>query len=76
MSVAFQFLVWGGIGGAPTGRGVLIPGSPAAFPASSEGITKCWQRYTPPPVALAGFDYGLEGRWFLIFEKPWGLGWY
>jgi ribosomal biogenesis protein LAS1 len=47
VSTALTFLVWGGIGGAPAGRGVLIPGSAVAFPASQQGIMKCWQRYSP-----------------------------
>ena len=42
-----RFLVWGGVGGSPSGRGVLIPGSEKAFPATQHGITKCWQRYSP-----------------------------
>lgn len=45
-STALTFLVWGGTGGAPPGRGVLIPGSAVAFPASPKGIMKCWLRYT------------------------------
>lgn len=45
--VALRFLVWGGIGSAPSGRGVLIPGSEKAFPASQQGIEKCWGRYSP-----------------------------
>ena len=52
-STALQFLVWGGIGGTPPGRGVLIPGSVTAFPASSLGIRKSWQRYEPL-VEVAG----------------------
>lgn len=40
------FLVWGGMGGAPLGRGVLIPGSPVAFPASDFGIQKVRDRYS------------------------------
>jgi hypothetical protein len=40
------FLVWGGMGGAPSGRGVLIPGSPVAFPASDVGIQKARDRYS------------------------------
>lgn len=46
-SIAIQFLVWGGIGGTPQGRGVLIPGSVVAFPATVEGIQKSRQRYLP-----------------------------
>jgi hypothetical protein len=46
-SAAVTFLVWGGIGGAPSGRGVLIPGSVASFPATQQGIVKSWQRYSP-----------------------------
>lgn len=46
-STAIQFLVWGGIGGAASGRGVLIPGSTVAFPATQQGIRKSWQRYLP-----------------------------
>jgi hypothetical protein len=46
-STAISFLVWGGIGGAPAGRGALIPGSAAAFPATQQGIVKSWQRYSP-----------------------------
>ena len=47
LSTALTFLVWGGVGTSPSGRGVLIPGSAAAFPASEQGIMKCWQRYSP-----------------------------
>lgn len=50
--VALSFLVWGGIGDAPQGRGVLIPGSAATFPASDEGIHRIRQRYSPLLVAL------------------------
>jgi ribosomal biogenesis protein LAS1 len=46
-STAIMFLIWGGIGGAPPGRGVLIPGSTTAFPATEKGINKSWQRYSP-----------------------------
>eukprot|EP00536_Pseudo-nitzschia_multiseries_P003986 jgi/Psemu1/237155/estExt_Genewise1.C_640008 len=46
-AIAIQYLVWGGVGGAPGGRGVLIPGSEVAFPASPQGVSKCWQRYSP-----------------------------
>jgi hypothetical protein len=46
-AVATQYLIWGGVGGAPSGRGVLIPGSEVAFPATPHGATKCWQRYSP-----------------------------
>jgi ribosomal biogenesis protein LAS1 len=46
-ATAVMFLVWGGIGGSPSGRGVLIPGSITSFPATSKGITKSWQRYSP-----------------------------
>lgn len=47
LASSIMFLVWGGIGGAPSGRGVLIPGSTVAFPATAEGIAKSWQRYSP-----------------------------
>jgi len=46
-AIAIQYLVWGGIGGAPIGRGVLIPGSEIAFPATPQGVSNCWQRYSP-----------------------------
>ena len=46
-AVATQYLIWGGVGGAPSRRGVLIPGSEVAFPATPHGATKCWQRYSP-----------------------------
>jgi hypothetical protein len=46
-SEIIRFLVWGGVGGSPSGRGVLIPGSEKAFPATQQGITKCWKRYSP-----------------------------
>ena len=46
-STAIQFLVWGGLGGSTPGRGVLIPGSAVAFPATPLGIRKSWQRYQP-----------------------------
>ena len=46
-STALNWLVWGGIGGVPSGRGVLIPGSPVAFPASDNGIGKARDRYSP-----------------------------
>ena len=45
--LAIRFLVWGGVGGAPTGRGVLIPGSLVAFPATSQGVRKSRERYLP-----------------------------
>jgi Las1-like len=45
--VALRFLVWGGVGGTPAGRGVLIPGSEKAFPATSQGVEKSWGRYSP-----------------------------
>lgn len=44
---AIRFLVWGGVGGTPEGRGVLIPGSVNAFPATMKGIRKSWERYMP-----------------------------
>ena len=46
-STALKYLVWGGIGGVPVGRGVLIPGSPSAFPATENGICKARDRYSP-----------------------------
>lgn len=50
--VALSFLVWGGIGEAPSGRGVLIPGSPASFPETEEGIQRIRQRYKPLILVL------------------------
>ena len=50
--VALSFLVWGGIGEAPAGRGVLIPGSPASFPESEEGIMRIRNRYKPLLLVL------------------------
>ncbi|CAJ1954557.1 unnamed protein product [Cylindrotheca closterium] len=44
---AIMFLVYGGIGGSPLGRGVLIPGSTSAFPATENGVLKSWKRYSP-----------------------------
>ena len=52
-STALTFLVWGGVGGAPPGRGVLIPGSALAFPASEQGIIKARRRYSPLLCILA-----------------------
>ena len=46
-AVAIQYLLWGGVGGAPIGQGVLISGSEIAFPATPHGVTKCWQLYSP-----------------------------
>jgi len=61
--VALSFLVWGGIGEAPAGRGVLIPGSPASFPESEEGIRRIRQRYKPLILVLcktwSGFAHAL-----------------
>jgi hypothetical protein len=54
-STAIQFLVWGGIGGSAPGRGVLIPGSTVAFPATQQGIRKSWQRYLPLIEVLGRF---------------------
>ena len=45
--LAIRFLVWGGVAGAPIGRGVLIPGSLVAFPATPQGIRKSRERYLP-----------------------------
>jgi hypothetical protein len=52
-AVATQYLIWGGVGGAPVGHGVLIPGSEVDFPATPYGITKCWQLYSPLVHALS-----------------------
>jgi ribosomal biogenesis protein LAS1 len=61
--VALSFLVWGGIGDAPTGRGVLIPGSAATFPACEDGAQKIRQRYKPLLFILCkawpGFTHAL-----------------
>ncbi|MGK3755488.1 MAG: hypothetical protein ACI8RD_007798, partial [Bacillariaceae sp.] len=46
-AIATQYLIWGGIGEAPTGLGVLIPSSEKAFPATPQGVSKCWQHSTP-----------------------------
>lgn len=46
-AIATQYLIWGGIGEAPIGLGVLIPGSEKTFPATPQGVSKCWQYYTP-----------------------------
>ncbi|VEU36288.1 unnamed protein product [Pseudo-nitzschia multistriata] len=46
-AIAVRYLVWGGVGGAPAERGVLIPGSEVAFPATPQGVSNCWQRYSP-----------------------------
>jgi len=46
-AIVTQYLIWGGVGEAPIGRGVLIPGSENAFPATPKGISECWQLYTP-----------------------------
>jgi ribosomal biogenesis protein LAS1 len=62
-STALMFLVWGGAGGAPSGRGVLIPGSAIAFPASLQGVAKVRDRYAPLIQVLSkawpGFAYAL-----------------
>jgi ribosomal biogenesis protein LAS1 len=50
--VALSFLVWGGMGEAPNGRGVLIPGSPASFPESEECIQRIRHRYKPLLLVL------------------------
>jgi ribosomal biogenesis protein LAS1 len=61
--VALSFLVWGGIGDAPTGRGALIPGSAAAFPDCEGGTQKIRQQYEPLLLMLCkawpGFTHAL-----------------
>jgi len=46
-AIVTQYLIRGGVGEAPKGQGVLIPGSEKAFPATPKGVSECWQRYTP-----------------------------
>lgn len=45
--VAIRFLVWGGAGESSAGIGVFVPRSDKVFPAIDDGVSKCWQRYSP-----------------------------
>jgi ribosomal biogenesis protein LAS1 len=46
MELLLSYLVTGGIGDAPTGRGVMIPGSAITFPETIEGARKIRERYS------------------------------
>ena len=46
-AIATQYLIWGGVGGAPMGQGALISCSDDVFPATPDGVTMCWQLYSP-----------------------------
>eukprot|EP00978_Attheya_sp_CCMP212_P007420 scaffold17185_cov56-Attheya_sp.AAC.10 len=50
--VALLYLVWGGVGDAPVGRGALIPGSITAFPSTPIGLERIQSRYQPLMFAL------------------------
>lgn len=58
--VALSFLVWGGIGDAPEGRGVLVPGSVPSFPENAEGVEKIRRRYRPLIFTLCGSWPGFQ----------------
>jgi hypothetical protein len=46
MELLLSYLVTGGIGDAPMGRGVMIPGSALTFPETIEGARKIRERYS------------------------------
>ncbi len=46
-AVATQYLIWGGVGGIAMGQGELISLSDDAFPTTPDGVTLCWQLYSP-----------------------------
>ena len=46
MELLLTYLITGGIGDAPTGRGVMIPGSAITFPETVEGTRKIKERYS------------------------------
>ena len=45
--VAIQYLLSGGVGELPWGEGVLISDTKNPFPATQQGVIKCWQLYSP-----------------------------
>jgi hypothetical protein len=61
--VALSFLIWGGVGDAPPGRGALVPGSVGTFPANTHSVDQIRQRYKPLLFVLArawpGFMHAL-----------------
>eukprot|EP00533_Pseudo-nitzschia_delicatissima_P005286 CAMPEP_0116085178 /NCGR_PEP_ID=MMETSP0327-20121206/4187_1 /TAXON_ID=44447 /ORGANISM="Pseudo-nitzschia delicatissima, Strain B596" /LENGTH=713 /DNA_ID=CAMNT_0003576153 /DNA_START=113 /DNA_END=2251 /DNA_ORIENTATION=- len=46
-AIATQYLIWGGIGGVPMGQGALISCLDDFPPATPDGVTMCWQLYSP-----------------------------
>ena len=46
LNMMIQYLIYGGIGDAPEGRGILIPGSPATFPETMSSVRKIRERYS------------------------------
>ena len=46
IAMLIQYLFDGGIGDAPEGRGILIPGSPTTFPETIHSVRKIRERYS------------------------------
>lgn len=63
LDMIVTYLVWGGIGDAPEGRGILIPGSPSTFPETMNSVRKIRERYSLIVVFVAskwpGFVHAL-----------------
>ncbi len=53
LETAISYLLWGGVGDAPNGRGALIPGSPNTFPETDEGLQKVQSRFQELLISIA-----------------------
>jgi hypothetical protein len=53
LDMIIQYLFDGGIGDAPDGRGILIPGSPTTFPETINSVRKIRERYSVILLSVA-----------------------
>lgn len=77
MEMIIQYLFDGGIGDAPEGRGILIPGSPTTFPETMNSVRKIRERYSVILLSVAakwpGFVHAALARivdMVIYLDKP------
>lgn len=77
MEMLIQYLFDGGIGDAPEGRGILIPGSPTTFPETMNSVRKIRERYSVILLSVAakwpGFVHAALARivdMVIYLDKP------
>jgi len=77
IEMLIQYLFDGGIGDAPEGRGILIPGSPTTFPETMNSVRKIRERYSVILLSVAakwpGFVHAALARivdMVIYLDKP------